>query len=866
MGEVWRARDSKLGREVAIKTLPEEFAKAEERLARFEREAKLLASLNHPNIAAIYGLEEDNGTRFLVLELVEGDTLRDRLKRGAVAVEESLELALQIAEALEAAHEKGVIHRDLKPENIKVTPDGKIKVLDFGLAKAFAGDGVDVSLSQSPTLSMAATQQGVILGTAAYMSPEQARGVTVDKRADIWAFGCVLYEMLSGRQVFRGELMSDVMASVLKSDPDYKGLPPTIHPKLRDLLRRCLEKEPKQRWHDIGDVRVELEQVLADPGGSQVMLASGELGQRPILPWVAALVFVAVVAVIATWNLKPEPLPEEKRVVRFPFVLPANQVFTRQGRPVLAVAPDGSQFVYVANDQLYLKKLDEQQARPIAGTNEVLAMPFFSPDGNSIGFFSARDNQIKRVSVEGGIPVPITPATNLFGASWGPDGRILYGQPGGIMTVPADGGTATMLIATEPGEQADGPQMLPDGETVLFSLTSVTGIARWDEAQIVAETPGTGNRTVIWDGGSDARYIETGHLVFALESDLVALRFDPQTLTTTGGPVPIVAGTQRANGMDFATGSGQYDVSAQGTLVHIPGGASAERGLAFLDRDGTPEVLTADPQLYIFPRFSPDDLRVAVQVDDDDGSNIWIYNIQDDQWNRIARGTRPLWSHDGADITFLSGKALWTTPSAPGGTPTLLPGTEVDEPFGPFAWSPDGDVLLFVSGEGIHAWERGTRYDDSAPAGVIVPRGRDADFSPDGRFFVYELGEGQLYVQPYPVEGDAGPISISTDAASAPVWIRNGQELVYADTGARDSFQVIEVETEPTFDRGNPVELFPRDASVAPPNMFGRRSYDVTEDGQKFVVRLTTGSAAATQSLQVNVIINWIEELRERVP
>ena len=861
MGEVWRARDQKLGREVAIKTLPEEFASDEERLARFEREAKLLASLNHPNIATIHGLEEDNGTRFLVLELVEGDTLADRLKRGAIPVEESLKLALQIVEALEAAHEKGVIHRDLKPANIKVTPDGKIKVLDFGLAKAFAGDGTDVNLSQSPTLSMAATQQGVILGTAAYMSPEQARGVTVDKRADIWAFGCVLYEMLTGRQVFKGELMSDVMASVLKSDPDYKGLPPVLHPKLRDVLRRCMEKEPKQRWHDVGDVRVELEQVSADPSGTLVLPAAETFASQSKLPWVAAIMFVAVVAVIATWNLKPEPLPEEKAVVRFPFVLPVNQAFTRTGRPVVAVAPDGSQFVYVANDQLYLKKLDEQEARPIAGADGIVTTPFFSPKGNSIGFFSDRDNQIKKVSVEGGIPVPITPASNPFGASWGPDDRILFGQPGGIMTVPADGGPATMLVATEPGEQADGPQMLPDGETVLFSLTSATGITRWDEAQIVAETPGSGNRKVIWDGGSDARYLETGHLVFALENDLVALRFDPQTLTTTGGPVLIVAGARRADGGDFATGSGQYDVSAQGTLVHIPGGVSTERDLAFLDLNGAPEVFTDEPRDFVFPRFSPDDSRVAVQINDADGSNIWIYEIQDNQWNRITTegGTRPLWSHDGAEVTFLSGNALWTTPSAPGGTPMLLRGTEVDEPAGPFAWSPDGDVLLFVSGEGIHAWERGARYDNSAPARLIVPGGRLVDFSPDGRFFVYESDRG-LYVHPYPVD-DAGPIPILTDAATAAVWIRNGQELVYADTGARGSFQVMEVETEPTFDRSNPVQLFLR---ATRGQVFGRRNYDVTADGQKFVVGVNTGAAA--RSLQINVVLNWIEELKERVP
>ena len=347
MGEVWRARDTKLGREVAIKTLPEEFAKDADRLSRFEREAKLLASLNHPNIAAIHGFEEDNGTHFLVLELVEGDTLADQIKRGAIPVEESLTLALQIAEALEAAHEKGVIHRDLKPANIKVTPDGKVKVLDFGLAKAFAGDGVDVSLSNSPTLSMQATQQGIILGTAAYMSPEQARGEATDRRADVWAFGCVLFEILTGRGTFEGRSVSDVLASVLKIDPDWNSLPLNLHQRIRMLLERCLEKEVKDRYQTISDARVDVQKVLGDPSGVLVQPVAEVVQAAPQskLPWVAAIAVTAIIAGLTVWFLRPiEPLP----VSRSEYVLPDGRNFRRGARPVLRFSSDGSKFVYNA--------------------------------------------------------------------------------------------------------------------------------------------------------------------------------------------------------------------------------------------------------------------------------------------------------------------------------------------------------------------------------------------------------------------------------------------------------------------------------------------------------------------------------------
>ena len=603
MGEVWRARDSKLGREVAIKTLPEEFANDEERLARFEREAKLLASLNHPNIATIHGLEEDNGTRFLVLELVEGDTLAERLKRGAIPVEESLKLALQIAEALEAAYEKGVIHRDLKPANIKVTPDGKIKVLDFGLAKAFAGDGSDVNLSHSPTLSMQATAQGVILGTAAYMSPEQARGVTVDKRADIWAFGCVLYEMLTGRQVFKGELMSDVMASVLKSDPDYKGLPPMIHPRLRDLLRRCLEKDPNSRWHDIADVRVDIQKVLADPGSVIGQPAAAEVAQaapQSKLPWVAALILGITMAGIAGWRLKPESPAPPRPVIRFSHLL-GDEVFTRPGRPVVAVSRPGSRVAYVADQQLYLRNLNESEARPIAGTDENPSTPFFSTDGEWIGFWSS-DGELKRIPIAGGTPVTLTAAANPFGVTWGTDGTIVYGAEDGVWQVSETGGAPELIVEAAEGEQVHGPQILPGGTHILYTATVATGATRWDEAQIAAESLESHERTILWTGGSDARYVPTGHLVYALENDLFALRFDLETLTTAGGPVPIVSGTRRTFLPGQNTASRQYDLSDRGTLVLIPGGAGAGSiNLAFLDREGNAEVLGGNAAANLRP-------------------------------------------------------------------------------------------------------------------------------------------------------------------------------------------------------------------------------------------------------------------------
>jgi serine/threonine-protein kinase len=467
MGEVYRAKDQKLGRDVAIKVLPEEFAKDADRVSRFQREAKLLASLNHPNIAAIHGLEESGGTDFLVLELVEGQTLADRIKAGPVPVEEALKLALQIAEALEAAHEKGVIHRDLKPANIKVTPDGKVKVLDFGLAKAFAGDQADLNLSNSPTLSNAATQQGVILGTAAYMSPEQARGKPVDKRADIWAFGVVLFEMLNPRGMFEGHTVSDTLAAVLMREPEWERLPIYLHPRIRLLLERCLEKEAKNRYSGIGDARVDIKDALADPSGLLVQPLTTEKPRarwRTILPWVTAVLGIVIVGV-AVWKIKPS---EPRQVTRFYYELPSGRRFNNPAGQVIAVSPDSRQFVYSTSEGLYLRSMDELDARLIAGTiSENPCDPLFSPDGKWIVFYSLASKQLKKIAVGGGAPITLCDIPFFQGANWEVDNKITYGAGSGrIMRVSANGGTPELLFQAK-GENVGRPQILPGGKSVL---------------------------------------------------------------------------------------------------------------------------------------------------------------------------------------------------------------------------------------------------------------------------------------------------------------------------------------------------------------------------------------------------------------
>jgi serine/threonine protein kinase len=456
MGEVYRARDTKLKREVAIKFLPDEFARDPERVIRFQREAEVLASLNHPNIAGIYDVEEASGLRYLVLELVEGETLADRIARGPIPVEEAMRIALQICEALEAAHERGIIHRDLKPSNVKVTTEGEIKVLDFGLAKAMESNAPSPTLSQSPTL-VTGSMAGMIIGTAAYMSPEQARGRTADQRSDIFAFGCVLYEMLTGRQAFRGEDVSDILASVMKIDADFTHLPENLNPRLRELLRRCLAKNRKDRWYAAGDIRVEMSSIIAEP---QRIEAQPKLSfWNRALPTVVLVLVVAAIASVVTWQMRPL---SSAPIIRFPYVLPKDQVFTRAGRHILALSPDGSNLIFVSNQQLYLKPISDLEAKPVPGTMQDINTPFFSPDGKWIGFYAAPERKLKKIAVTGGASVTIAEMDNPFGATWYSQDSILVGQGSkGIIRVPAGGGKPETVIPAKENEVLQTSQVLP---------------------------------------------------------------------------------------------------------------------------------------------------------------------------------------------------------------------------------------------------------------------------------------------------------------------------------------------------------------------------------------------------------------------
>jgi serine/threonine protein kinase len=891
MGEVYRAKDRKLGRDVAIKVLPEEFAKDTDRVARFQREAKLLASLNHPNIAAIHGLEESGGANFLVLELVEGETLADQIKRGPIPVEESLKLALQIAEALEAAHEKGVIHRDLKPANIKVTPAGKIKVLDFGLAKAFAGDQENLNLSNSPTLSNAATQQGVILGTAAYMSPEQAKGKTVDKRADIWAFGCVLYEMLTGQAAFQGEDITEILASVVKGGANLDLLPSNLHPRVREAIIRCLQKDLKRRYSSITDARYEIEQSLADPSGvlvQPVTIMEPRTRLRTILPWaIATLVLGLVIAGMAVWKLKP---PKPKRVLRFDYELPAGQQFNNNeigsAQPQLAISPNGSQFVYGTNEGLYIRSVDALDARLIAGTDKDSANPFFSPDGQWICYASQSDQKLKKVAISGGAPVALCDiSVFVAGASWDSDNSIVYSDiSSGIMRVSANGGTPESLVkgsfadTTKKGFPAY-PHMLSDEKTLLFT----NGAATAATTQIMIQSLPSGERKELVKGGWGARYLPTGHIVYTLTNNnifnLFAVPFDLDKLEVTGGSVSVLEGFSAAAFSD------------SGTLVYVPQPAvvagatstvSSGRILVWVDRQGKEEPLGAESDAYNSPKISPDGTRVAL-TSTSGNTDIWIWDIPHKIPTRLtfdkANNSNPIWTPDGKRIVYRSeqsgglGGVYWKT--ADGIGEAELIGSKSDRAIAPRSLSPDGKILAtqelslaslgldigMLSMEGKREMKEllQEKYWEAEP-----------QISPDGRYVAYqsdESGKVEIYVRSFP-DVNKGKWQVSSGGGDSPLWSPDGRELFYRSSDATMS---VEVATEPTFKRGNPKILFRGTYSAQALLKMATTQWDIHPNGKKFLMMkpaASTGTAPAAASPQpkINIVVNWFEELKARVP
>ena len=868
MGEVYRATDTKLNRDVALKILPEQFASDSQRMGRFQREAEVLASLDHPNIGQIYGIEDAGQTKALVLQLIEGPTLAERITQGPIPVEEALKIALQMAEGLEAAHEKGVIHRDLKPANIKVTPEGQVKILDFGLAKALEAEIPDSSLSQSPTLTNAATQAGVILGTAAYMSPEQARGKPTDRRADIWAIGVVLFEMLSGKRAFEGEDISMVLAHVLSQEPNWEKLPADLSPRLGDLLERCLRKDPTLRVQAIGDVRITSQEYLADPVDplAQPVADAVQAQPRQILPWVlVTFVLTAVTAGVAVWNLRPTE--SQPLTARFYHKLPDDQAFSRAGRSLLTVSPDGSQIVYVANGQLYLRNLDEMEGRPIQGTDEDPFNPFFSPDGEWVGYFTVLDGELKKIAPIGGAPVTLCDARAPYGASWGLDGTILYGQTQGIMRVSANGGTPELVVPTEESERADGPQMLPGGEWVLFTLASETATTPWDEAQIVVQSLESGERKILWEGGSDARYVPTGHLVYALEDVLFALPFDLASLEVSGGPVPVVEGVRRAYLSN--TASANYGFSDRGTLIYVVGaGTGGEpRSLMAVDALGNAAPLTDELRDYFRLRLSPDGRRVAAEVTAAGGSHIWIVDIETGRGSQLtfesSMNQYPTWAADGQTVVFWRDGALYKKASDGSGEEELVYQSETRSPV-PTDVSPDGVLAFYESRGGAGGRDIWTLQleDGSASEFLATPASESmAMFSADGQWLAYvsnQSGQDEVYVRPYP---QGSQRLISDGGGTAPIWSRNGQKLYYRSLSG--NLMAVPIQTSPSFVPGRLRELFPLARFRTSANA---ASFDVDVSGEKFIMvsRLDTPETASFQ--QINVVLNWFEELKERVP
>jgi Tol biopolymer transport system component len=888
MGEVYRARDTRLGREVAIKLLPRAFKDDPDRVARFEREARLLASLNHPHIGAIYGLESADEVSALVMELVDGEDLSQRLCRGALALDEALPIVKQMAGALQAAHEHGIIHRDLKPANIKVRPDGTVKVLDFGLAKATEAVGT-TSTMNSPTLSMHATQAGVILGTAAYMSPEQARGRSVDKRTDLWAFGCVLFEMLSGVRPFRGDDVTDTIAAILRADPDWTRLPAETPPSIRRLLRRCLEKDRARRLADASDAALEIDDAntsatVEHAGGPGLIGTRAHQLVWRLLPWTVAgaLAVGLALAVLGPWNAVGSPPP-----LRLSADLGADILLTSTAtRSGLSLSADGSSLAFVAQKgasgraQLYLRRLDQLQATALPGTEDADA-PFFSPDDQWIAFFAG--GKLKKTPAAGGTVISLCDAPSggvVGGGAWSEDGTIVFAASsfvgaGGLMRVSSAGGAAEALSPSSDDHLGPRwPQLLPGGSAILFTGTGATG--SYDHGNLGVQLSTNGSRRIVLRDAYFGRYVPSGHVIFIRDGTLFAAPFDGRRLEVTGAAVPIVESVT-AGGV---SGGAQVSVSASGVLAYVPGSSVTGLPVSWLDREGRTMLLRATPSEWFNARFAPDGHRIALQIFDGKSIDIWTYDWTRDALTRVTAAggnkTDPVWTPDNRRLVFASDIAdtsttnltlrkrnLYWQPADGSGDAERL--TQSPHHQLPGSWHPNGKFLVFeeeisptnrdililpVEGNAATGWKPGTPIPFAGGPDVE----HEPKFSPDGRWIAYtsnESGREEVYVRPFP--GPGGKWPISSGGGHFPIWSPTRPELFYGHEG---QIMVTGFVVDGEVFRADKPRLWSEGRYVS------RGPFDLHPDGERFAIAAPAPLRDGARPDHLTFVFNFFEELR----